>query len=70
MNLMDRDAKFPAGGEKVILTPEKLRAAMQAHFRAFVSDVRVMVDANGVVALEVNFAQQSLSLEQAKISHH
>mgnify|MGYP001592235178 CR=1 FL=1 len=30
--------------EKVILTPEKLRAAMQAHFRAFVSDVRAVVD--------------------------
>jgi hypothetical protein len=55
--------------EKVILTPEKLRAAMQQHFRAFVSDVRAVVDANGVVALEVHFAQQSLALETKAARH-
>lgn len=58
---MDRD--------KVILTPEKLRAAMQAHFRAFVSDVRAVVDANGVVALEVHFAQHSLALKTKTPRH-
>jgi hypothetical protein len=57
--------------EKVILTPEKLRAAMQAHFRAFVSDVRAVVDPKtGVVALEVHFAQQPLSFEQTKTARH
>lgn len=57
--------------EKVILTPEKLRAAMQAHFRAFVSDVRAVLDEKtGVVALEVHFAQQPLALPQPKASRH
>lgn len=46
--------------ERIQLKGEELRAVMQQHYRAFVTDVRATVQPSGEVELDVYFAQQPL----------
>lgn len=51
--------------EKLVMTAPELTQVLQKHFRQFVAGVRFITQADGEVALEINFKQNSLPLRVA-----